>query len=112
LGLIRPREELNRRIEERVEAMLAQGWLEEIQGLLSRYPQDLKPFQALGYRHLIAFLQGRWSWEEAIELLKRDTRRYAKRQLTWFKGDPEVRWHTPDQVPEMLAALREFFADR
>jgi tRNA dimethylallyltransferase len=111
LGLIRPREELNQRIEARVEAMLAQGWLEEVQGLLSRYPPDLKPFQALGYRHLIAFLQGRWSWEEAIELMKRDTRRYAKRQLTWFKGDPEVRWHSPDQVPEMLAALREFFRD-
>jgi tRNA dimethylallyltransferase len=109
LGLLRPREELNRRIEERVEAMLAQGWLEEVQGLLSRYPPDLKPFQALGYRHLISYLQGRWTWEEAMELLKRDTRRYAKRQLTWFKGDPEVRWHPPDQVPEMLAALRKFF---
>lgn len=109
LGLLRPREELNRRIEARMEAMLAQGWLEEVEGLLSRYPPDLKPFQALGYRHLIAFLQGRWGWEEAIELLKRDTRRYAKRQLTWFKGDPEVRWHAPDQIPEMLAALRGFF---
>jgi tRNA dimethylallyltransferase len=112
LGLIRPREELNRRIEARVEAMLAQGWLEEVRKLLDRYPPDLKPFQALGYRHLIAFLQGRWSWEEAIELLQRDTRRYAKRQLTWFKGDPEVRWHDPDEVPEMLAALRAFFEIR
>lgn len=111
LGLIRPRDELNQRIEERVEAMLAQGWLEEVKGLLSRYPPDLKPLQALGYRHLIAFLQGRWTWEEAIDLLKRDTRRYAKRQLTWFKGDPEVRWYSPDQVPEMLAALKEFFED-
>lgn len=111
LGLIRPREELNQRIEARLEAMLAQGWLEEVRGLLDRYPPDLKPLQALGYRHLIAFLQGRWSWEEAIELLKRDTRRYAKRQLTWFRGDPEVRWHSPDEVPEMLAALREFLLD-
>jgi tRNA dimethylallyltransferase len=111
LGLIRPREELNRRIEARVEAMLALGWLEEVRGLLERYPPDLKPLQALGYRHLIAFLQGRWCWEEAIELLKRDTRRYAKRQLTWFRGDSEVRWYAPEQVPEMLAALREFFQD-
>jgi tRNA dimethylallyltransferase len=109
LGLIRPREELNQRIEARVEAMLAQGWLEEVKGLLERYPPDLKPLQALGYRHLIAFLQGRWTWEEAIELLKRDTRRYAKRQMTWFRGDPEMRWHSPDQVKEMLEALREFF---
>ncbi len=109
LGLLRPREELNRRIEARVEAMLSLGWLEEVEGLLSRYPPDLKPFQALGYRHLIAFLQERWTWEEAIELLKRDTRRYAKRQLTWFKADPEVHWHSMEQVPEMLAAMREFF---
>jgi len=109
LGLIRPREELNRRVEDRVEIMLAQGWLEEVRGLLERYPPDLKPLQALGYRHLIAFLQGRWSWEEAIELLKRDTRRYAKRQLTWFRGDPEVRWYSPEHVKEMLTALREFF---
>ncbi|MHB8069456.1 MAG: tRNA (adenosine(37)-N6)-dimethylallyltransferase MiaA [Desulfobaccales bacterium] len=112
LGLLRPREELNQRIEARVEAMLAQGWLEEVEGLLSRYPPDLKPFQALGYRHLIAFLQGRWSWEEAIELLKRDTRRYAKRQLTWFKADPAAHWHAPEQIEEMLTALREFYGDR
>jgi len=111
LGLRRPREELNRRIEERVEAMLAQGWLEEVEGLLSRYPPDLKPFQALGYRHLIAFLQGRWNWEEALELLKRDTRRYAKRQLTWFKADSEVHWYSPEQGREMLMELREFFLD-
>lgn len=111
LGLIRPREELNQRIEARVEVMLAQGWLKEVKGLLERYPPDLKPLQALGYRHLIAFLQERWSWEEAIDLLKRDTRRYAKRQLTWFKKDPEVRWHTPDQVKEMLDILRGFFQD-
>ena len=109
LGLLRPREELNQRIEARVEVMLAQGLLEEVKGLLDRYSPDLKPLQALGYRHLIAFLQERWSWEEALDLLKRDTRRYAKRQLTWFKKDQEVRWHTPEQIPEMLAALREFF---
>ncbi len=108
-GLMLPREELYRRIEARVQAMLAQGWLKEVRELLGRYPPDLKPLQALGYRHLIAFLQGRWGWEEALELLLRDTRRYAKRQLTWFKADPEVRWHSPDQAPEMLTALREFF---
>ena len=80
-----------------------------IQELLRRYPPDLKPLQSLGYRHLINFLQGRWSWEEAIELLKRDTRRYAKRQLTWFKADPEVRWFHPGQIDAMAAALEEFF---
>jgi tRNA dimethylallyltransferase len=110
LGLTLPREELNPRIEARVEAMLAQGFLEEVEGLLSRYSPDLKPLQSLGYRHLINFLQGRWSWEEAAERLKIDTRRYAKRQLTWFRADPEVRWFNPGQVAEMAARLEEFFA--
>ncbi|MGA9753966.1 MAG: tRNA (adenosine(37)-N6)-dimethylallyltransferase MiaA [Desulfobaccales bacterium] len=109
LGLALPREELNRRIELRVEVMLAQGWLEEVAGLLSRYPPDLKPLQALGYRHLINHLTGRWSLEEALTLLTRDTRRYAKRQLTWFSSDPEIRWFHPDQIEAMAAVLAEFF---
>jgi tRNA dimethylallyltransferase len=109
LGLSLPREELYRRIAVRIENMLAAAWLAEVQHLLCRYPPHLKPFQALGYRHLINFLQGRWSWDEALEYLKRDTRRYAKRQLTWFRADPEIEWFDPGQVPEMTARLREFF---
>jgi tRNA dimethylallyltransferase len=111
LGLARPREELYRLIEDRVAAMLAAGWLEEVQGLLARYSPDLKPLRALGYRHLINYLTGRWSWEEALELLKRDTRRYAKRQLTWFRADPEVQWFASDQLEEMAARLARFFAN-
>ena len=109
VGLTLPREELYRRIELRVELMLEAGWLDEIEGLLSRYPPDLKPLQALGYRHLINYLTGRWSWDEALTLLARDTRRYAKRQLTWFGSDPEVRWFHPDQIEEMAGVLAEFF---
>ncbi len=109
LGLALPREELYQRIETRVEVMLGEGWLEEVKGLLERYPPDLKPLQALGYRHLINYLTGRWSWEEALTLLARDTRRYAKRQLTWFGSDKEIKWFAPDQVEEMAAALVEFF---
>ncbi|MFA4903651.1 MAG: tRNA (adenosine(37)-N6)-dimethylallyltransferase MiaA [Desulfobaccales bacterium] len=109
LGLALPREELYQRIETRVELMLARGWLEEVKELLTRYPPDLKPLQALGYRHLINYLTGRWSWEEALTLLARDTRRYAKRQHTWFGSDKEIKWFAPDQVKEMAAALAEFF---
>jgi tRNA dimethylallyltransferase len=109
LGLMLPREELYRRIELRVEVMLAAGWLDEVEGLLRRYPPDLKPLQALGYRHLINYLTGVWSWDEALTLLTRDTRRYAKRQHTWFGSDPAVRWFHPDQVEEMAAALAGFF---
>ncbi len=109
LGLMRPREELYQRIELRVQAMLAAGWLEEVEGLLRRYPPTLKPLQALGYRHLINYLSGRWSLEEALTLLTRDTRRYAKRQLTWFGSDKEIRWFHPDQVEEMAMLLAGFF---
>jgi tRNA dimethylallyltransferase len=110
LGLIMPREELYQRIESRVEIMLAAGWLEEVRGLLDRYPPDLKPLQALGYRHLINYLTGCWSWEEALTLLARDTRRYAKRQLTWFSSDPEIRWfHPAEDFDAMAQLLTEFF---
>ena len=109
LGLTLPREELTARIEARVEAMLAQGLLAEVAELLSRYPPDLKPLQSLGYRHLGKFLRDEWSWEEAIERWKIDTRHYAKRQLTWFKADPEVRWFQPGQIEAMAACLEEFF---
>lgn len=112
LGLTLPREELNARIEGRVEAMLAQGLLAEVEGLLGRYPAELKPLQSLGYRHLSNFLEGRWSWEEAIELLKRDTRRYAKRQFTWFRSDPAVRWFHPAQIDELAAALGDFWGGK
>lgn len=109
IGLTLPREELYARIEARVEAMLAAGWLEEVKGLLRRYPPDLKSLRALGYRHLVAYLHGELGLEEAVAAIKRDTRRYAKRQLTWFKADPEIRWFHPREVEQILALLREFF---
>ena len=78
--------------------------------LLQRYPPEIKPLQALGYRHLVAHLAGSLSLAEAAELTKIDTRHYAKRQLTWFRADPEVRWFHPQDLPAMLALVREFFA--
>ncbi len=109
LGLDLPREELYRRIEARVEAMLSEGWLEEVRLLLTRYAPKIKPLQALGYRSLVAVLEDRLSLEEAIDLVKKDTRRYAKRQLTWFRADSEVRWFHPSQKLEMQAILNHFF---
>jgi len=110
LGLTLPREELYERINLRVEAMLAQGWLTEVEGLLSRYPPDLKPLNSLGYRHLVAYLLGRLSFPAAVAAIKRDTRRYAKRQLTWFRADPEIIWFHPGQLKELAARLQEFWA--
>ena len=109
IGLDIERQELYRRIDRRVDRMLAEGLLDEVRGLLRRgYAATLKSMQSIGYRHMVAYLEGRLDWDEAVRTLKRDTRRYAKRQLTWFRADPAVRWHRPDQVPPIVKAVRSF----
>ncbi|MDI6853276.1 MAG: tRNA (adenosine(37)-N6)-dimethylallyltransferase MiaA [Deltaproteobacteria bacterium] len=112
IGLNLPRQELYARIERRVDEMLAAGWLAEVEQLLRRYGAHIKPLKSLGYRHLIAYLQGDMGWDKALAQIKQDTRRYAKRQLTWFRGDPEVSWFHPEQSREMLALLEDFFGRR
>jgi len=102
IGLVRPREELYERIDARVGAMLDAGFLEEVNFLLDKgYSPHLKPLQSLGYRHIIRFLKGEMSFDEAVSQLKRDTRRYAKRQLTWFRADPEIRWYHPEALTDV-----------
>jgi len=92
-GLDRHRDELYRRIEERVDRMMEQGLLEEVRDLLARgYVPTLKPLRALGYRHMIGYLKGEMPLHRAIATLKRDTRRYAKRQLTWFRRERDLEW--------------------
>lgn len=92
-GLRIERETLYRRIEARVETMLAQGFLGEVRGLLAAgYDSGLKSMQSLGYRHLCRHLTENQPLDEAIAELKRDTRRYARRQLSWFNGDRNIAW--------------------
>lgn len=99
IGLNLHREALYQRIERRVDHMIADGFVREVKGLLEKgLDPRLKPLQSLGYRHIIGYLQGSCSLDEAISTMKRDTRRYAKRQLTWFKKDPEIRWFRPDHL--------------
>lgn len=93
IGLFMKRDELYERINHRVDLMLKEGFLEEVEDLLARnYSATLKSMQGLGYKHLASFLRKEISFEEAKRTLKRDTRRFAKRQLTWFKGDHRIRW--------------------
>lgn len=107
-----PREALYARIERRVDAMMAAGFLNEVQGLLAcGYDPGLKSLQSLGYRHLAAFLAGTIDFETAVAELKRDTRRYAKRQLSWFKADARVAWLTTGEQ-ETAAALARTIATR
>ena len=93
VGLRRERKTLYRRIEARVDAMLAQGLVEETERLLAiGLSPDLPSMQGLGYRQIVPYLQGKRSLDEAVAILKRDTRRYAKRQMTWFRADPKIHW--------------------
>ncbi len=92
-GLTMPREILYRRIETRVDMMIEHGLVAEVKGLLERgFSAGSKAMSSLGYRHMISCLQGESTLEQALETLKRDTRRFAKRQLTWFRRDEEILW--------------------
>ncbi len=103
------REKLYRWIEERVDLMMEEGLLEEVRELRRRgYGKELTSMKALGYRELMAHLDDEISLEEAVELTKRNTRRYAKRQITWFKGEEGVRWleyGSRDELPELAERI-------
>lgn len=106
IGLDCERTVLYERINRRVTMMVDGGLVAEVEDLLARgYSPELKPLQAIGYRHVVNYLLGRWSWEESFELLARDTRRYAKRQYTWFRRDPEIVWFHPEEPEAIIAWL-------
>ena len=93
IGLDPPRAELYERINARVARMFERGLLEEIRAMLaSGVPGSAKPFESLGYSQALAHLEGRLSLEEAVTLAQQATRRYAKRQMTWFRREQDVRW--------------------
>jgi len=107
IGLGMDRQLLYERINRRVDLMLGAGLLEEVGSLLDRgYSASLKSMQSIGYRHMSDFIQGRLSWEEAVRTLGRDTRRYAKRQFTWFRADSEVIWTEPSQIEAISGLVR------
>ncbi len=93
IGLEMSRDKLFRRIDDRVDRMIEKGFLHEVERLMEMgYGPELKPMQSLGYKEMVQFLLKEIGWDEAVRRVKRDTRHYAKRQWTWFKADPEVRW--------------------
>ncbi len=93
VGLTMERRLLYQRINARVEKMIDRGLLAEVRDLLDRgYSPELPAMQGLGYKQIAAYCSGDLTWEEAVRLLKRDTRRFAKRQLTWFKRDKRIHW--------------------
>ena len=100
VGLNRPREELYERINRRVDQMMADGLLEEARAL---YPKrHLNALNTVGYKELFDYIDGRWPLEEAVERIKGNTRRYARKQLTWFKKDESIRWFHPDETETII----------
>ena len=100
IGLNRDREELYNRINARVDEMMQKGLLEEAEAL---YPmRELNALNTVGYKELFEYFNGCWSLEEAVERIKGNTRRYARKQLTWYKKDPQIRWFHPDQKKEII----------
>lgn len=111
IGLTRERDELYQRIEQRVGIMIEAGLLAEVENLLRLgYTGNLRPMQSLGYRHMLHFLHGEWDWQQALSLLARDTRRYAKRQLTWFRADPTISWFQPYEFSAISATIAAFLS--
>jgi tRNA dimethylallyltransferase len=109
ISLCMDRAVLYDRINQRVDAMISAGFLDEVKGLLAKgYAADLKSMQSIGYRHMVDYIEDRLSWEECVRTLKRDHRRYAKRQLTWFGADSEIIWKAPGQVEEIKLLVEKF----
>lgn len=107
-----PRLELYRRIDERVDAMIAAGLVREVAGLLQDgLPVDCKPLQAIGYKEVVAYVHGHYDADEMARLIKRNTRHFAKRQLTWFRQEPGLEWLAyPENSATILTAAATFFA--
>lgn len=119
IGLNRDRAHLYRRIDDRVEAMFARGVVSETEQLLAKgYGRDLAAMKGLGYQQVAGYLAGEYDRAEALRLLKRDTRHFAKRQLTWFRKEPGLRWwslseqDSPEEVAgRLFETVRSFVQD-
>lgn len=99
IGLYRGREELYQRIDLRMDQMIEAGLFDEADALFGK--RTLNALQTVGYSEIFGYLEGKYDREEAVRLLKRNSRRYAKRQLTWFRRDPEIQWFQPTQEKEI-----------
>ncbi|MDR2423475.1 MAG: tRNA (adenosine(37)-N6)-dimethylallyltransferase MiaA [Prevotellaceae bacterium] len=105
IGLEMEREILYRQINQRVDTMMNRGLLNEVENL---YPfRNYNALKTVGYRELFDFIDGKTSLDEAIELIKRNTRRYAKRQMSWFARYPEIKWFNPNDLKKIITVLKK-----
>lgn len=106
IGLNRDREELYNRINQRVDQMMEDGLLDEVKELVDK--RQTNALNTVGYKELFDYLDGRWPLDEAIERIKGNTRRYARKQLTWFKRDENMRWFHPDDIQDILNYITHY----
>ncbi|MDM8516638.1 tRNA (adenosine(37)-N6)-dimethylallyltransferase MiaA [Desulfobacterales bacterium HSG16] len=112
IGLQMDRNLLYERIERRVDLMIEAGLVDEVKNLVKMgYGPDLKSMQSIGYRQMLDYINGNMEWDEAVRILKRDTRRYAKRQFTWFRKDKEINWFEPDQISKITNLIDNFLSE-
>ena len=105
IGLNRPREELYNRINQRVDQMMADGLLDEARRV---YPlRHMNALNTVGFKELFAYLDGVWTLQEAVERIKGNTRRYMRKQLTWFKRDDQIAWFHPQQEGEIISFIQQ-----
>ncbi len=110
LGLTTDRANLYQRINARCAIMLKSGLEEEVRNLLAMgYDRSLNAFGSIGYRHMINYIDEQWTWDETIHLLARDTRRYAKRQYTWFSKLPDLRWFDVNEQQNIVHTVDSWF---
>ena len=105
IGLELPKEELHRNISMRVDKMIEDGLIEEAKQLVAY--KSLNALQTVGYSEIFDYLDGKIRFEEAVELIKKNTRQYAKRQMTWFKRDNEIIWFAPDEIEKIKGHLSD-----
>ena len=111
IGLHVEKEKLFQRIEQRVDTMIACGLAEEVRSIIDRgYCDNLKSMNSLGYKQINEHMRGLCSLEEAIEKIKRETKKYAKRQLIWFKAQKEIVWLAPEDEDAIMTRVANFFS--
>ena len=109
IGLMMERAELYERIDQRTEKMIEDGLVDEVEGLFSMgYHGSLKPMQALGYKHVARLIKGSYDLADAIRMIKRDTRHFAKRQMTWFGADRQIEWFAPSDLDAVRRKIDHF----
>jgi tRNA dimethylallyltransferase len=105
IGIDWPKEKLRERIDKRIDAMVKTGLVDEVRNLTKKYPVGISAFDAIGYREIIDYLRGNSSLEKAIELMKKNTWQFAKRQMTWFRKDKTIHWIATEKQAEKLTKV-------